>query len=88
MLNKKNYFQFLEVNSTVKINDEESCERSNKKSNKPNKHENNWDKKLSNKNLKLPPSISNYFKGKVVEKGSVQAPFSKYPGRKTPHINH
>ena len=65
------------VPNMIDLDSEESCERSNKKKKKDTKREN-----------KLPPSVSNYFKAKLIEKGSVQAPFSKYPGRKTPHLGH
>jgi hypothetical protein len=45
------------------------------------------EKKKSCKRNVLPPSNFSWMKTKV-EKGSVQAPLSKYPGRKTPLSKH
>lgn len=55
----------------IDLNSDVSSERSLPMEPKAKKHEN-----------KLPPSMATFMNKQ--EKGSVQAPLSKYPGRKTP----
>jgi hypothetical protein len=62
------------VPNMIDLTSDVSSERSFRMNSNPKTHR---------RENKLPPSLSSMSKPKA-EKGSVQAPLSKYPGRKTP----